>query len=210
MDRKDDMDLESLKNSLSDVPDTDEFDLDSIIARCPVRRPQTAEPMPKASAEPEKPVSRSPHRRRDQGRGAKTAPRNKRIKRQRRPQRPQPPPNTSLLKKRAKRVARASRKWKSVSAGPRRRSAGGRHAARLKLAEKEAAEKAAEQQEIVEEAAAEAASRKASISRKQAKSGTLPPIDRGRGRYQAGRSRGGYARGTPPFGHSVVPVRCWC
>ena len=32
MDRKDDMDLESLKNMLSDVPDTDEFDLDSIIA----------------------------------------------------------------------------------------------------------------------------------------------------------------------------------
>ena len=26
MDRKDDMDLESLKNMLSDVPDTDEFD----------------------------------------------------------------------------------------------------------------------------------------------------------------------------------------
>lgn len=33
MDRKDDMDLESLKNMLSDVPDTDEFDLDSIICR---------------------------------------------------------------------------------------------------------------------------------------------------------------------------------
>ena len=42
-----------------------------------------------------------------------------------------------------------------------------------KLAEKEAAEKAAEQQEIVEEAAAEEASRKASISRKQARAARI-------------------------------------
>ncbi|MFR0924211.1 MAG: hypothetical protein ACLSGI_05950 [Butyricicoccaceae bacterium] len=59
-----------------------------------------------------------------------------------------------------------------MSAGPRRRSPSGRHAARP-LAEKEAAEKAAEQQEIVEEAAAEAASRKASISRKQARAARI-------------------------------------
>ena len=56
MDRKDDMDLESLKNMLSDVPDTDEFDLDSIIAEVSGQAPaKAAEPMPKASAEPEKP-----------------------------------------------------------------------------------------------------------------------------------------------------------
>ena len=57
MDRKDDMDLESLKNMLSDVPDTDEFDLDSIIAEVSGQAPaKAAEPMPKVSAEPEKPV----------------------------------------------------------------------------------------------------------------------------------------------------------
>ena len=61
MDRKDDMDLESLKNMLSDVPDTDEFDLDSIIAEVSGQAPaKAAEPMPKASAEPEKPVEPQP------------------------------------------------------------------------------------------------------------------------------------------------------
>ena len=45
MDRKDDMDLESLKNMLSDVPDTDEFDLDSIIAEVSGQAPaKAAEP----------------------------------------------------------------------------------------------------------------------------------------------------------------------
>ena len=43
MDRKDDMDLESLKNMLSDVPDTDEFDLDSIIAEVSGQAPAKAE-----------------------------------------------------------------------------------------------------------------------------------------------------------------------
>ncbi|MEF2692872.1 MAG: hypothetical protein U0O02_09165, partial [Eubacteriales bacterium] len=61
MDRKDDMDLESLKNMLSDVPDTDEFDLDSIIAEVSGQAPaKAAEPMPKVSAEPEKPVEPQP------------------------------------------------------------------------------------------------------------------------------------------------------
>ena len=61
MDRKDDMDLESLKNMLSDVPDTDEFDLDSIIAEVSGQAPaKAAEPMPEASAEPEKPVEPQP------------------------------------------------------------------------------------------------------------------------------------------------------
>ena len=41
---------------LSDVPDTDEFDLDSIIAEVSGQAPaKAAEPMPKVSAEPEKP-----------------------------------------------------------------------------------------------------------------------------------------------------------
>ena len=60
-----------------------------------------------------------------------------------------------------------------MSAGPRRRSQSGRHAARPSWQKKEAAEKAAEQQEIVEEAAAEEASRKASISRKQARAARI-------------------------------------
>ena len=54
MDRKDDMDLESLKNMLSDVPDTDEFDLDSIIAEVSGQAPAKAAE-PKITAEPEKP-----------------------------------------------------------------------------------------------------------------------------------------------------------
>ena len=61
MDRKDDnMDLESLKNLLSDVPDTDEFDLDSIIAEVSGTKTKPAAPAPepvqpavKAEAEPE-------------------------------------------------------------------------------------------------------------------------------------------------------------
>ena len=74
MDRKDDMDLESLKNMLSDVPDTDEFDLDSIIAevsgQAPARRqrpekPVEPQPAPAAETKAEEP---------------KTAPRNKKDK----------------------------------------------------------------------------------------------------------------------------------
>ena len=90
MDRKDDMDLESLKNMLSDVPDTDEFDLDSIIAEVSGQAPaKAAEPMPKAEAEPEKPVEPQPAPAAEtKAEEPQTAPRNKRIKRQRRLQRP--------------------------------------------------------------------------------------------------------------------------
>ena len=59
MDRKDDMDLESLKNMLSDVPDTDEFDLDSIIAEVSGQAPAKAAE-PKITAEPEKSVEPQP------------------------------------------------------------------------------------------------------------------------------------------------------
>ncbi|MFR4414435.1 MAG: hypothetical protein ACLT4C_03735 [Butyricicoccus sp.] len=62
MDRKDDMDLESLKNMLSDVPDTDEFDLDSIIAevsgQAPARRQSQCLRQQRKSRS-----RRSPHRR---------------------------------------------------------------------------------------------------------------------------------------------------
>ena len=70
MDRKDDMDLESLKNMLSDVPDTDEFDLDSIIAEVSGQAPAKAAE-PKITAEPEK-AGRAAARTggRDKGRGA--------------------------------------------------------------------------------------------------------------------------------------------
>ena len=82
MDRKDDMDLESLKNMLSDVPDTDEFDLDSIIAEVSGQAPaKAAEPMPKASAEPEKPVEPQPAPAAEtKAEEPKTAPRNKKDK----------------------------------------------------------------------------------------------------------------------------------
>ena len=100
--------------------------------RCPVRRPQRRQSQCLRQRQSRKSrSSRSPHRRqRPRQRSPRRLPEIRRIKRQRRPQRPQPP-NTSLLKKRAKRASRrASRKWKSVSAGPRRRSPSGRHAAR--------------------------------------------------------------------------------
>ena len=82
MDRKDDMDLESLKNMLSDVPDTDEFDLDSIIAEVSGQAPaKAAEPMPKATAEPEKPVAPQPAPAAEtKAEEPKTAPRNKKDK----------------------------------------------------------------------------------------------------------------------------------
>ena len=82
MDRKDDMDLESLKNMLSDVPDTDEFDLDSIIAEVSGQAPaKAAEPMPKAAAEPEKPVEPQPAPAAEtKAEEPQTAPRNKKDK----------------------------------------------------------------------------------------------------------------------------------
>ena len=101
--------------------------------RCPVRRPQRRQSQCLRHRQSRKSrSSRSPHRRqRPRQRSRRRLPEIRRIKRQRRPQRPQqPPPNTRLLKKHAKRaLRRASRKWKSVSAGPRRRSQSGRHAA---------------------------------------------------------------------------------
>ena len=73
MDRKDDMDLESLKNMLSDVPDTDEFDLDSIIAEVSGQAPAKAAE-PKITAEPEKPVEPQPTGGRDQGKRSRRRP----------------------------------------------------------------------------------------------------------------------------------------
>lgn len=88
MDRKDDMDLESLKNMLSDVPDTDEFDLDSIIAEVSGQAPAKAAE-PKITAEPEKPVEPQPAPAAEtKAEEPKTALGKRRIKRQRRPQRP--------------------------------------------------------------------------------------------------------------------------
>ena len=80
MDRKDDMDLESLKNMLSDVPDTDEFDLDSIIAEVSGQAPAKAAE-PKITAEPEKPVEPQPAPTAEtKAEEPKTAPRNKKDK----------------------------------------------------------------------------------------------------------------------------------
>ena len=80
MDRKDDMDLESLKNMLSDVPDTDEFDLDSIIAEVSGQAPAKAAE-PKITTEPEKPVEPQPAPAAEtKAEEPKTAPRNKKDK----------------------------------------------------------------------------------------------------------------------------------
>ena len=155
MDRKDDMDLESLKNMLSDVPDTDEFDLDSIIAEVSGQAPaKAAEPMPKAAAEPEKPVEPQPAPAAEtKAEEPQTAPRNKKDK---------------TAKKAAETAAAAH---ESVEEAREARIA----AREQKMAERErrTVQKIAERQEIVEEAAAEEASRKASISRKQARAARI-------------------------------------
>ena len=72
MDRKDDtMNLDALKEMLSDVPDSGEFDLDSIIAEVaggapaePKKAPQPAEEPPKAqpAAEEKRPQGKKPAR----------------------------------------------------------------------------------------------------------------------------------------------------
>ena len=167
MDRKDDMDLESLKNMLSDVPDTDEFDLDSIIAEVSGQAPaKAAEPMPKVSAEPEKPVEPQPAPAAEtKAEEPKTAPRNKKDKT-------------------AKKAAETAAAAEQGSCREGRRAAGDRGRSRCRGSKPQGKHLA-----------------------QAGKSGThCRRSGRGRGRYQAGRSRGGYARGTPPFGHSVVPV----
>lgn len=175
MDRKDDMDLESLKNMLSDVPDTDEFDLDSIIAEVSGQAPaKAAEPMPKASAEPEKPVEPQPAPAAEtKAEEPKTAPRNKKDKTAKKAAETAAAEHESVEEAREARIAAREQKMEERERRTAQKIAERQARREAKLAEKEAAEKAAEQQEIVEEAAAEAASRKASISRKQARAARI-------------------------------------
>ena len=176
MDRKDDMDLESLKNMLSDVPDTDEFDLDSIIAEVSGQAPaKAAEPMPKASAEPEKPVEPQPAPAAEtKAEEPKTAPRNKKDKTAKKvAETAAAAEHESVEEAREARIAAREQKMAERERRTAQKIAERQARREAKLAEKEAAEKAAEQQEIVEEAAAEEASRKASISRKQARAARI-------------------------------------
>lgn len=175
MDRKDDMDLESLKNMLSDVPDTDEFDLDSIIAEVSGQAPaKAAEPMPKASAEPEKPVEPQPAPAAEtKAEEPKTAPRNKKDKTAKKAAETAAAEHESVEEAREARIAAREQKMEERERRTAQKIAERQARREAKLAEKEAAEKAAEQQEIVEEAAAEEASRKASISRKQARAARI-------------------------------------
>ena len=130
MDRKDDMDLESLKNMLSDVPDTDEFDLDSIIAEVSGQAPAKAAE-PKITAEPEKPVEPQPAPAAEtRQRSRRRLPRNKKDKTAKKAAETAAAEHESVEEAREGASRRASRKWKSVSARPRRRSPSGRHAAR--------------------------------------------------------------------------------
>ena len=174
MDRKDDMDLESLKNMLSDVPDTDEFDLDSIIAEVSGQAPaKAAEPMPKASAEPEKPVEPQPAPAAEtKAEEPKTAPRNKKDKTAKKAAETAAE-HESVEEAREARIAAREQKMEERERRTAQKIAERQARREAKLVEKEAAEKAAEQQEIVEEAAAEEASRKASISRKQARAARI-------------------------------------
>ena len=176
MDRKDDMDLESLKNMLSDVPDTDEFDLDSIIAEVSGQAPaKAAEPMPKAEAEPEKPVEPQPAPAAEtKAEEPQTAPRNKKDKTAKKAaETAAAAEHESVEEAREARIAAREQKMEERERRTAQKIAERQARREAKLAEKEAAEKVAEQQEIVEEAAAEEASRKASISRKQARAARI-------------------------------------
>ena len=174
MDRKDDMDLESLKNMLSDVPDTDEFDLDSIIAEVSGQAPAKAAE-PKIAAEPEKPVEPQPAPAAEtKAEEPKTAPRNKKDKTAKKAaETAAAAEHESVEEAREARIAAREQKMEERERRTAQKIAERQARREAKLAEKEAAEKAAEQQEIVEEAAAEAASRKASISRKQARAARI-------------------------------------
>ena len=174
MDRKDDMDLESLKNMLSDVPDTDEFDLDSIIAEVSGQAPAKAAE-PKITAEPEKPVEPQPAPAAEtKAEGPKTAPRNKKDKTAKKvAETAAAAEHESVEEVREARIAAREQKMEERERRTAQKIAERQARREAKLAEKEAAEKAAEQQEIVEEAAAEEASRKASISRKQARAARI-------------------------------------
>ena len=174
MDRKDDMDLESLKNMLSDVPDTDEFDLDSIIAEVSGQAPaKVAEP--KVTAEPEKPVEPQPAPAAEtKAEEPQTAPRNKKDKTAKKAaETAAAAEHESVEEVREARIAAREQKMAERERRTVQKIAERQARREAKLAEKEAAEKAAEQQEIVEEAAAEEASRKASISRKQARAARI-------------------------------------
>lgn len=173
MDRKDDMDLESLKNMLSDVPDTDEFDLDSIIAEVSGQAPAKAAE-PKITAEPEKPVEPQPAPAAEtKAEEPKTAPRNKKDKTAKKAAETAAAEHESVEEAREARIAAREQKMEERERRTAQKIAERQARREAKLAEKEAAEKAAEQQEIVEEAAAEEASRKASISRKQARAARI-------------------------------------
>ena len=171
MDRKDDMDLESLKNMLSDVPDTDEFDLDSIIAEVSGQAPAKAAE-PKITAEPEKPVEPQPAPAAEtKAEGPKTAPRNKKDKTAKKvAETAAAAEHESVEEVREARIAAREQKMEERERRTAQKIAERQARREAKLAEKEAAEKAAEQQEIVEEAARQAS--RASRQERHA----LPPI----------------------------------
>ena len=146
MDRKDDMDLESLKNMLSDVPDTDEFDLDSIIAEVSGQAPaKAAEPMPKVSAEPEKPVEPQPAPAAEtKAEEPKTAPRNKKDKTAKKAaETAAAAEHESVEEAREARIAAREQKMAERERRTAQKIAERQARREAKLVEKEAAEKAA-------------------------------------------------------------------
>ena len=145
MDRKDDMDLESLKNMLSDVPDTDEFDLDSIIAEVSGQAPaKAAEPMPKAAAEPEKPVEPQPAPAAEtKAEEPQTAPRNKKDKTAKKAaETAAAAEHESVEEAREARIAAREQKMEERERRTAQKIAERQARREAKLAEKEAAEKA--------------------------------------------------------------------
>ena len=177
MDRKDDnMDLESLKNLLSDVPDTDEFDLDSIIAEVSGTAPKqagTPKAAPKAESvvsepapapQPEKAASAAPET--APKAAPKAAPKKKEKAAKVAPAASVEEAREAHIAAREQKIAERQRKTaQKIAERQARREA--------KQAEKEAEELREEQQELVEEKAAEEASHRANVSRKQAKAARI-------------------------------------
>ena len=170
MDRKDDnMDLDALKDMLSDVPDTDEFDLDSIIAEvsgstaAPKAEPRPAPAQPEPAPAPK--TEEAP----------RTAPK-KREKHKENAASPAEPAAAAAKSEEETREAIIAAREQRMAERQRKvvqRMAERQAQREAKQAEKEAEELREEQQEIADEAAAQAATRRASVSRKQAKAARI-------------------------------------
>lgn len=185
MDRKDDnMDLESLKNLLSDVPDTDEFDLDSIIAEVSGTKTKPAAPAPepvqpavKVEAEPE-PTPEPEPAPAAEAEPPKTAPKTKKNKDKAAEAAVTGAAASAAAAETVEQTREARIAAREQKMAERQRKTAQKLAERqarreAKLAEKEAEERREEEQELAHEAVAQEATRRANVSRKQARAARI-------------------------------------